>query len=93
MVGFSYVAVLLLCKATNLLTTPRILHTIRDDQNGFAVLMEEDRLHHGRQQGGAGGCECSPLEFENDDVIRSSPANYLIFFVGAFGACNNCTKI
>ena len=35
---------------------------------------------HGRQQGGAGGCECSPLEFENDAVICCSPAKYPKFF-------------
>ena len=46
---------------------------------------------HWRHQG-VQGVRMLPLEFENDDVICPSPANYLNFFAGAFGARNNCTK-
>ena len=42
--------------------------------------------------GGCRGCECSPLEFENDDAICCSPVKYLKFFARAFGARNNYTK-
>ena len=42
---------------------------------------------------GVQGVRMLPLEFENDDVICSSPAKYPNFFAGAFGASNNCAKI
>ena len=48
---------------------------------------------HGRRQGGARGCTCTPLEFESDDVICCLQAKCTQSFALASGARTNCPSI
>ena len=77
--------------AMTCIRAPILFTTNHFKQNGRENVPPRGTSMHGRRQGGARGCNCTPLEFENDDVIYCLQVKCTKFFARASGASTNCS--